>query len=43
LAFMVREQRHGSLTSIKKQRTTVKRRKPADARDARIPATGDLP
>jgi len=40
---MVCEQRHGSLTQIKKQRTAVKRRKPADARDAWIPAAGDRP
>jgi hypothetical protein len=40
---MVGEQRHGSLTQIKKQRTGVERRKPADARDVWIPAAGDRP
>jgi hypothetical protein len=43
LALIVCEQLHVSLTPIKKQHTPVKRRKPADARDAWIPAAGDHP
>jgi hypothetical protein len=43
LALMAYEQRHGSLTPIKKQRAAVKRRKPADARDAWFPTGGDRP